>query len=88
MASRPLTDKCWTGYRAVSAATETASVGSAAPGDQRRTSISSRATSSRAKAAALDSARGEQPRVDFIRQAIEREIKRRKTKSVGKPKRE
>jgi hypothetical protein len=28
-------------------------------------------------AAAIDSARGKQPRVDFIRQAIEREIKRR-----------
>jgi len=39
-------------------------------------------------AAAIDSARGEQPRVDFIRQAIEREIKRRKSKSVaGKQKR-
>jgi len=33
-------------------------------------------------AADIDSARGEQPRVDFIRQAIEREIKRRKSKSV------
>jgi hypothetical protein len=32
-------------------------------------------------AAAIDSARGEQPRVDFIRQAIEREIKRRKPKA-------
>jgi hypothetical protein len=36
-------------------------------------------------AAAIDSARGEQPRVDFIRQAIEREIKRRKSKLAGKP---
>jgi hypothetical protein len=38
-------------------------------------------------AADIDSARGEQPRVDFIRQAIEREIKRRKSKSVCKPRR-
>ena len=35
-------------------------------------------------AAEIDSARGEQPRVDFIRQAIEREIKRQKSKSTGK----
>jgi hypothetical protein len=36
-------------------------------------------------AADIDPARGEQPRVDFIRQAIEREIRRRKSKSAGKP---
>jgi hypothetical protein len=36
-------------------------------------------------AAAIDSARGEQPRVDFIRQAIEQEIKRRgRAKAAGK----
>jgi hypothetical protein len=39
-----------------------------------------------AAAADIDSARGEQPRVDFIRQAIEREIKRRRSRSGGKPK--
>ena len=36
-------------------------------------------------AAAIDSARGAQPRVEFIRQAIEREIRRHKSKSGGKP---